>query len=148
MTARKTPKSKPGRKPATDDNRKISISAQLPLTDYNKMCDLIERQGRSISSIMQEAIHVFIFPNADAGTAPKRPQIFGKILAATVTGEDYLLAIESISNAPGQIVSYARKLPTEKKALLSELEPEFLDQRLTTAEAAQFELAYLQARQQ
>lgn len=148
MIERKRPRSKPGRKPATDDNRKISISAQIPLNDYNKMCDLIERQGRSISSIMNEAIHTLVNGETPNGTAPKRPKVFGAILAALVKGEEYLLAIESISNAPGQIVSYARKLPQEKLDLLYELEPEMLQNRLTSAEQAQFELAYLQARHQ
>jgi len=148
MTERKIPKSKPGRKPLTEENRKISISAQIPLTDYNRMIDMIQRQGRSISSIMQEAIHALVTTGATpTGTAPKRPQVFGKILAALVTGDEYLLAIETISNAPGQIVTYARKLPKSKITLLEELAPEMLQDKLTSAEIAQFELAYLKARE-
>lgn len=147
MTERKIPKSKPGRKPLTEENRKISISAQIPLTDYNRMIDMIQRQGRSISSIMQEAIHALVSGSTTTGTAPKRPQVFGKILAALVPGDEYLLAIETISNAPGQIVTYARKLPKSKLALLEELTPEMMQDKLTSAEIAQFELAYLKARE-
>lgn len=136
----------PGRKRLEGDARKISVSAAIPLPVYDRLIEAVTRQHKSISSAVAEAVEV-ILDGGPAGQAAQRPVIFAKILAATLEPEaNYLETLDEISREPAKLINYVRDLPPEHKTLLADLKPEYLSAKLTVAESAQMELAYLQAR--
>ena len=140
-------KGKPGRKPAPEAERKISISAIIPRPLYNQLLNACKRQNRTISAIVGEAVENVIKGRTAADSGPTRGEAFGSIIAATIADpNDYLETLEDIAIQPAKILAFARKLDGGLTELLDQIPAGAFDLPLTDPEAAEMELSFLQAR--
>lgn len=138
---------KPGRKPLQDENRKISVTTQVPQHVYARLLEAVNKQHRSISSAVAEGVEFVVnggIPSGEPGPESTRGAVFGRILAATIAdGRQAADALDLVQNSPEKILQFARKLPAEKSDLISAIPTTAFARALTTAEAAQMELEYL-----
>ena len=99
---------KPGRKPLQDENRKISVTTQVPQHVYARLLEAVNKQHRSISSAVAEGVEFVVnggIPAGEPGPESTRGAVFGRILAATIAdGRQAADALDLVQNSPEKIL--------------------------------------------